>query len=239
MEDKKVVLITGGAKGIGEAIAKKFAKEGYNIVLNYRSTEPDVSALTEGGAEVFTFKADVSNFNEAEELVKAVKEKFGKIDVLVNNAGITKDTLIMRMSEKDFDDVIDTNLKGTFNMIKHSSRMMTKQKFGTIINMSSVVGVAGNIGQANYAASKAGVIGLTKTVAKELAAFGITCNAVAPGFIETDMTGKIPENLSSQIKERIPLKRFGNVSEVSDLVFFLAGSHYITGQVICIDGGMC
>ncbi len=238
MENKKNVLITGGAKGIGEAIAKKFALENYNIAINYRSNEPNVGELKEKGVDVFTYKGDVSSFSEAEALVKAVKEKFGKIDILVNNAGITKDGLIMRMSERDFDDVVDTNLKGTFNMIKHASRIMIKQKYGTIINMSSVVGVLGNVGQANYAASKAGVIGLTKTVAKELSAFGITCNAVAPGFIETDMTAKIPENLLGQIKERIPVKRFGNVSEVADLVFFLANNSYITGQVICIDGGM-
>jgi len=234
----KTVIVTGGAKGIGKAIA--FANEGCNIVLNYRSTSPEeVKAEIEAkGVKCFTVQADVSKFDEALKLVEAAKEEFGTIDVLVNNAGITRDTLMMRMSEEDFDAVINTNLKGCFNMMKHASKIMMKQKSGAIINMSSVIGVAGNIGQVNYAASKAGVIGMTYSVAKELAPRNITCNAIAPGMIATDMTDVLADKMKESILSNIPLKRFGQPEEIAETAVFLAKSKYITGQVIRVDGGM-
>lgn len=236
----KTALVTGAAKGIGKQIALAFAKEGCNIVLNYRSTEPSetVKEIEAFGVKCSAFKADISNFDEASELVSTAYKEFGSIDVLVNNAGITRDTLLMRMSEEDFDAVINTNLKGCFNMVKHTSKIMLKQKSGAIINMSSVVGVSGNIGQVNYASSKAGIIGLTFSVAKELASRGITCNAIAPGFIKTDMTDVLSDNVKEKILETIPLKRLGEASEVAELAVFLAKNKYITGQVINIDGGM-
>lgn len=236
----KTVIVTGAAKGIGRAVAVAFAKEGANVVVNYRSTPPDETvALVEAeGVKCLAIQADVSNFEQAEALVQKAKEEFGSVDVLVNNAGITRDTLLMRMSEEDFDAVINTNLKGCFNMVKHTSKIMLKQKSGSIINMSSVVGISGNVGQANYAAAKAGVIGLTHSAAKELASRGITCNAIAPGFIETDMTAVLSDKVKEGILNAIPLKRMGSVEEVADLAVFLANAKYITGQVIAIDGGM-
>lgn len=236
----KTVVVTGAAKGIGRAMAVAFAKEGANIVVNYRSTEPDetVKAVEAEGVECLAVKADISSFDEAETLVNAAKEKFGSVDVVVNNAGITRDTLLMRMSEEDFDAVIDTNLKGCFNMVKHASKLMLKQKSGSIINMSSVIGLIGNAGQANYAAAKAGIIGMTKSAAKELAARGITCNAIAPGFIETDMTAVLSDKVKENILANIPLKRMGKPEEIAQTAVFLAKSPYITGQVITVDGGM-
>lgn len=236
----KTAVITGAAKGIGRATAIRFAKEGCNIVLNYRSNVSDeLIAEIEGyGVECMPFKADVSKFGEAEMLIKEAKKKFGSVDVLVNNAGITRDMLIMRMSENEFDSVISTNLKGAFNTIRFASNIMLKQRAGAIINMSSVVGLIGNAGQANYAASKAGIIGLTKATAKELAARGVTCNAIAPGFIETDMTEVLSDEVKNQMLASIPLKRFGNADEVAEVCVFLAKNRYITGQVINIDGGM-
>ena len=236
----KTAVITGAAKGIGRATAIRFAKEGCNIVLNYRSNVSDeLIAEIEGyGVECMPFKADVSKFDEAEMLIKEAKKKFGSVDVLVNNAGITRDMLIMRMSENEFDSVISTNLKGAFNTIRFVSNIMLKQRAGAIINMSSVVGLIGNAGQANYAASKAGVIGLTKATAKELAARGVTCNAIAPGFIETDMTEVLSDEVKNQMLASIPLKRFGNADEVAEVCVFLAKNRYITGQVINVDGGM-
>ena len=236
----KTAVITGAAKGIGRATAIRFAKEGCNIVLNYRSSVSDeLIAEIEGyGVECMPFKADVSKFDEAEMLIKEAKKKFGSVDVLVNNAGITRDMLIMRMSEDEFDSVISTNLKGAFNTIRFASNIMLKQRAGAIINMSSVVGLIGNAGQANYAASKAGVIGLTKATAKELAARGVTCNAIAPGFIETDMTEVLSDEVKNQMLASIPLKRFGNADEVAEVCVFLAKNRYITGQVINVDGGM-
>ncbi len=236
----KTVIVTGAAKGIGRAIAVAFAKAGANVVVNYRNTPPDetLSLVEAEGVKCLAVQADVSNFNEAEALVEKAKETFGSVDILVNNAGITRDTLLMRMGEEDFDAVINTNLKGCFNMVKHTSKVMLKQKSGSIINMSSVVGISGNVGQANYAAAKAGVIGLTHSVAKELASRGITCNAIAPGFIETDMTAVLSDKVKEGILSAIPLKRMGNVQEVADLAVFLAEAKYITGQVIAIDGGM-
>lgn len=237
---QKNVIVTGAAKGIGRAVAVAFAKEGCNILLNYRSTVPeDLIAEIEGyGVRCVAVQCDVSDFSQAEELVKKAVEEFGKIDVLVNNAGITRDTLLMRMSEEDFDAVIATNLKGTFNMIRHTSKYMIKQRSGSIVNMSSVVGVMGNAGQANYAASKAGVIGLTKSAARELAARGITCNAIAPGFIKTSMTDVLSDKVKEGILANVPLKRLGEAEEVAELAVFLAKTKYITGQVVNIDGGM-
>ncbi len=239
MKDK-TVIVTGGAKGIGKAIALKFAGEGANIVLNYRSTSPEEvkNEIEEMGVKCLTVQADVSKADEAQKLVDAAIAEFGGVDVLVNNAGITRDTLLMRMSEEDFDTVIDTNLKGCFNMIKAVNKIMMKQRSGAIINMSSVIGLAGNVGQVNYAASKAGVLGMTYSVAKELAARNITCNAIAPGMIATDMTEILSDKVKEQILAGIPLKRFGQPEEIADTALFLAKSKYITGQVITVDGGM-
>ena len=244
MEEKKVVLITGGTRGIGSEIAKKFAKEGCNLVLNYVSDNTDVekikSEFNEYGIDVLVLKADVSVFSDCENLVKEAIAKFGKIDILVNNAGITKDTLIAMMKEDAFDKVIDVNLKGTFNVTKNVVPYMMKKRNGNIINISSVVGVVGNAGQSNYAASKAGIIGFTKSLAKELAPRNIRVNAVAPGFIDTDMTSVLSDKVKENINLQIPLKRMGKAEEVANVVSFLANdeSSYITGQVINVDGGM-
>ncbi|EOU1109963.1 TPA: 3-oxoacyl-[acyl-carrier-protein] reductase [Clostridium perfringens] len=240
----KVAIVTGGTRGIGRAIALKLADNGANIVINYRNSDKEAeelkAILEEKGVKVLTVKCDISNFEDSKNLMDKCKEVFGKIDILVNNAGITKDTLIMRMKEEDFDSVIDVNLKGTFNCAKHASAIMLKQRFGKIINMTSVVGIAGNAGQVNYAASKAGVIGLTKSLAKELGSRGITVNAVAPGFINTDMTASLSEKVKEEASKNIPLKRLGNPEDVANLVGFLASdaANYITGQVINVDGGM-
>lgn len=240
MLKNKTVIVTGAAKGIGRAIALRFAKEGCNIVLNYRSNVSDelIEEIKSYGVECLPFKADVSVYSEAETLIKESKKHFGSVDVLVNNAGITRDMLLMRMSEDEFDSVINTNLKGTFNTIRHVSSVMLKQKSGAIINLSSVVGLMGNIGQANYAASKAGVIGLTKSTARELAARGITCNAIAPGFIETDMTAVLKDDVKEAMLNTIPLKKFGQVEDIAEAAVFLAKNRYITGQVLNVDGGM-
>ncbi|MDK0898838.1 3-oxoacyl-[acyl-carrier-protein] reductase [Clostridium perfringens] len=240
----KVAIVTGGTRGIGRAIALKLADHGANIVINYRNSDKEaeeLKAILEGkGVKVLTVKCDISNFEDSKNLMDKCKEVFGKIDILVNNAGITKDTLIMRMKEEDFDNVIDVNLKGTFNCAKHASAIMLKQRFGKIINMTSVVGIAGNAAQVNYAASKAGVIGLTKSLAKELGSRGITVNAVAPGFINTDMTASLSEKVKEEASKNIPLKRLGDPEDVANLVGFLASdaANYITGQVINVDGGM-
>ncbi len=236
----KTVIVTGAAKGIGRAVAVAFAREGANVVVNYRSTLPDetVKAVEAEGVKCLAVQADVSSFEESEKLVEAAKEAFGSVDVVVNNAGITRDTLLMRMSEEDFDAVVSTNLKGCFNMVKHASKVMLKQKSGSIVNMSSVIGLVGNAGQANYAAAKAGIIGITKSAAKELAARGITCNAIAPGFIETDMTAVLSDKVKENILAGIPLKRMGQPEEIAQTAVFLAKSKYITGQVITVDGGM-
>ena len=239
MKDK-TVIVTGGAKGIGKAIALKFASEGANIVLNYRSTSPEEvkNEIEAMGVKCLTVQADVSNTEQAQKLVDEAIAEFGGVDVLVNNAGITRDTLLMRMKEEDFDAVINTNLKGCFNMMKAVNKIMMKQRSGAIINMSSVIGLAGNIGQVNYAASKAGVLGMTYSVAKELAARNITCNAIAPGMIATDMTEVLSDKVKEQILEGIPLKRLGQPEEIAETALFLAKSKYITGQVITVDGGM-
>ena len=237
----KTAVVTGAAKGIGKAIALAFAKEGCNIVLNYHSSLDDetVQEIEACGVTCMPVQGDVSDFAFAADMMKKVKKELGSVDILVNNAGITKDMLLMRMTEEQFDSVIQTNLKGTFNMIRHASSIMLKQRSGAIINMSSVVGVMGNVGQANYAASKAGIIGLTKSTAKELAARGVTCNAIAPGFVETDMTAALSEDLQKQMLETIPLKRYGQVDDIAQAAVFLAKNTYITGQVLQVDGGMC
>ena len=240
----KTAVITGASRGIGRAIAIKLASLGANIVLNYRSNIKSVQEVIDVieaiGSKAVAVQGDVSSFSDSEKIVKAAVENFGAIDILVNNAGITKDGLLMRMKEEDFDKVIDVNLKGTFNCIRHASSFMVKQRSGKIINMSSVVGVAGNAGQINYSASKAGVIGITKSAARELASRGITVNAVAPGFIQTDMTDVLSEKVKDELIQGIPLKRFGMPEDIAELVAFLASDSgsYITGQVINVDGGM-
>lgn len=240
----KTAIVTGAAKGIGRAIAIKLASLGANIVLNYRSSEEAAIEVEEEikkyGVDVLKYKCDIRNIDEVEGLINAAKERFQVIDIMINNAGITKDTLIMRMKEEDFDSVINTNLKGVFNCLKCISPIMLKQKCGKIVSISSVVGIVGNAGQVNYAASKAGVIGMTKSLAKELGARGITVNAVAPGFIETDMTDKLKDNYKEEAKKNIPLRRFGQVEDVANVVSFLVSNEadYITGQVIHVDGGM-
>ncbi len=236
----KTVLVTGGAKGIGKEIALGFAKEGANIVINYRSNIDDelIKNIEAFGVECLAIKGDVSNFDEAKLIIEKSIEKFKSLDILVNNAGITKDNLLLRMSEQEFDDVINTNLKGAFNMIKHASKVMLKQKSGNIINMSSVVGLTGNAGQVNYSASKAGIIGMTYSTARELSSRGIVCNAIAPGFITTDMTEVLSDKVKEGVLSSIPLKKFGTTEDIADTAIFLAKSSYITGQVITVDGGM-
>lgn len=240
MLENKTVVITGSSRGIGRELAIRFAKEGANIVLNGRKNIDDMfmKELETFGIKTHVVIGDIQNKVEADRLLKEAKHVFGSVDVLINNAGITRDGLIMRMSEEDFDAVINVNLKGTFNTIKAASSMMLKQRSGTIINLSSVVGLTGNAGQANYAASKAGVIGLTKSVAKELASRGITCNAIAPGFIETDMTDVLSDKVKELTIAQIPLKRLGQPSDIADTAVFLATQTYITGQIITVDGGM-
>ena len=242
--ERKTAVVTGSSRGIGKAIALALAKEGYNVVINYNGSKEKAEQVKKEcedfGVSAITIKANVADFAESENLIKEAISTFGSIDVLVNNSGITKDTLLLRMKEEDFDSVIDVNLKGTFNTIKHAARQMMKQRSGSIINMSSVVGISGNAGQANYAASKAGVIGLTKSVARELASRGIRANAVAPGFIETDMTDELNDKAKEEILKTIPLNDTGKGEDVANLVVFLASekSRYITGQVIHVDGGM-
>lgn len=239
---KKTALITGGSRGIGKQCVLHFARNGYQVIFNYNSSEPKelMETLDHEGLEYVCLKADLSIEDEVKAFVKAGVDTYGKIDVLLNNAGITKDTLMLRMSKADFENVIDVNLVGTFLMVKEVSKIMMKARTGSIINVSSVVGLRGNAGQVNYAASKAGIIGLTKSVAKELSGRGITCNAIAPGFIETEMTDKLSDKIKENILGEIPLKRFGVPQDVAELAYFLAGEHsrYITGQVVAVDGGM-
>lgn len=240
----KCAVITGASRGIGREIAIKYAKEGANIVLNYRNSETEALQLKEEldklGSDTLIVKANVSDFEEAEKLIKEAKEVFGRVDILVNNAGITKDNLIMRMKEEDFDSVIDVNLKGAFNCLKAVTPIMIRQKSGKIINMSSVVGVIGNAGQVNYCASKAGLIGMTKSLAREIGGKNINVNAIAPGFIDTDMTKVLSEDQKKNIMSQVPLKRLGQAEDIANLALFLASnqSDYITGQVIHVDGGM-
>lgn len=240
----KVALITGGTRGIGRQIAVTFAKEGYDIAVNYMTLNDEVEntkkEVEKAGVKCITVYGDVSKFDDSENMVKEVVNEFGRIDVLVNNAGITKDMLIMRMKREDFESVIDVNLVGTFNVTKNVVPYMMKQRDGRIINLSSVVGISGNAGQTNYSASKAGIIGFTKSLAKEVGSRNILVNAVAPGFIATRMTDVLKDEVKEEISKTIPLKRMGTPQDVANVVKFLASedSSYITGQVINIDGGM-
>ena len=239
----KTALVTGGARGIGREIALCLAREGANVVIwdvnpeSAKSTAKDIEAL---GVKADYVQADVTKYNQVEESVNKILDNFQKLDILVNNAGITKDNLLLRMSEADWDAVINVNLKGTFNCTKAAAKVMLRQRSGKIINIASIIGIIGNFGQANYAASKAGIIALTKTTAKELASRGICVNAVAPGFIQTEMTAKLPADIQQKLLAQIPLNRLGKPEDVAKLCLFLASSEsdYITGQVIIIDGGM-
>jgi 3-oxoacyl-[acyl-carrier protein] reductase len=239
----KICLVTGGSRGIGKRICIELAREGAKVAINYNSSTEaakEVAKEVEAvGGSAFLCQADVSVFKQASDLVDNIYSEFGRLDVLVNNAGITRDNLLLRMSEKDWDDVLNTNLKGAFNTTKAATKYMLKQRSGRIINISSIVAIYGNAGQVNYAAAKAGIIGLTKAVAKELASRGITANAIAPGFIKTDMTSSLIDRDTS-IPKKIPLRRVGLPEDVANLVVFLASekSSYITGQVIAIDGGL-
>lgn len=244
MLTNKIALVTGASRGIGAAIAKSLAAEGATVVINYNGSKDKAQAVADeiqaagGNAEIY--QCSVSDFTACGEMIQELIKKYGRIDILVNNAGITRDGLLMKMSEEDFDAVIDTNLKGAFNTIRHMSRYFLKQKSGKIINISSVSGILGNAGQANYSASKAGVIGLTKSVARELASRGINVNAIAPGFIATDMTEAMPQEAKDTMTETIPLKRIGETKDIANMAVFLASdkSDYITGQVFAVDGGM-
>lgn len=244
MLENKVALVTGGSRGIGKEICLELARLNATVIVNYNGSkekaEEVVDEIKSFGANAEAVCCNVSDFDACKEMADSIIEKYGKLDILVNNAGITKDNLIMRMSEADFSSVIDTNLKGTFNTIKHFSKYFIKNRSGKIINISSVSGVIGNPGQANYSASKAGVIGLTKSVARELSSRGICVNAVAPGFIETEMTASMNEDVLNKSIQAIPLGRIGKTSDIANMVAFLASdkANYITGQVICVDGGM-
>lgn len=239
-----VALITGGTRGIGKEIALKLSKEGFNIAINYRKENDELKSLKEeiekNNVKCLLVQGDVSNFDDCERFVKETVEGLGSIDVLVNNAGITRDMLLMRMKKEDFNQVIDTNLVGTFNVTKNAIGYMMKARKGNIVNISSVVGISGNAGQTNYSASKAGIIGFTKSLAKEVASRNIRVNAVAPGFIETSMTDVLKDEVKEEIAKNIPLKRMGKAEDVANVVKFLVSedSSYITGQVINVDGGM-
>ena len=244
MLKNKIALITGAGRGIGRAIAIALAKEGAEVVINYNGSDERAKevkqTIEENGGKASIYKCNVSDFTACEAMIKDIVKEYGHLDILVNNAGITKDGLIMKMKEEDFDSVLNVNLKGTFNTIRHSARQMLKQRSGKIINISSVSGILGNVGQANYAASKAGVIGLTKTMARELGSRGITVNAIAPGFVDTEMTEVLSEEIRENACKQIILGRFGKPEDIANTAVFLASdkADYITGQVISVDGGM-
>lgn len=244
MLENKVVLVTGAGRGIGRAIAIALAEEGAEVIVNYNGSEERAKevkqTIEENGGKASIYKCNVSDFEACETMIREIVKEHGHLDILVNNAGITKDGLIMKMKEEDFDRVLNVNLKGTFNTIRHSARQMLKQRSGKIINISSVSGILGNVGQANYAASKAGVIGLTKTMARELGSRGITVNAIAPGFVDTEMTEVLSEEIRENACKQIILGRFGKPEDIANVAVFLASdkADYITGQVISVDGGM-
>lgn len=240
----KIALVTGASRGIGSAIAKKLAENGAYVYVNYNGSKEKadtlVTEITQTGGSAEAVQCSVSDYNACRDMIDKIIQKSGRLDILVNNAGITKDNLLMKMSEEDYDKVLDTNLKGTFNTIRHVSRYLLKQRSGRIINISSVSGVLGNAGQANYSASKAGVIGLTKSTARELASRGINVNAIAPGYVDTEMTSALSEKVREQLIEQIPLKRVAAPEDIANAVLFLASdaASYITGQVLSVDGGM-
>ena len=240
----KTAIVTGASGGIGKAIAIALAKEGASVAVHFHGNEEKAllvkKEIEEAGGKAEVFRANVADFEECNALVKAAAKTFGSIDILVNNAGITKDGLMLRMKENDFDAVIDVNLKGTWNCMKHATKLMMKQKYGRIVSMSSVVGVMGNAGQVNYAASKSGIIGMTMSLAREVGSRGITVNAVAPGFIQTAMTDVLSDDIKEQMKSQIPLGAFGSVQDIANAVVFLASDEakYITGQTLHVDGGM-
>lgn len=244
MLENKIALVTGGSRGIGKEIALSLAKEGAVVIVNYNGSKERAEAVVEeikaAGGEAESCQCNVADGTACEAMVKELIGKYGRVDILVNNAGITRDNLLMKMSEEDFDAVIDTNLKGTFYTIRHLSRYFLKQRSGKIINISSVVGISGNAGQVNYSASKAGIIGLTKSVAKELASRGINVNAVAPGMVDTEMTQVLSDSVKEEMMRQIPLRKMGSTKNIADAVVFLASdkSDYITGQVLVVDGGM-
>jgi 3-oxoacyl-[acyl-carrier protein] reductase len=244
IESGRVAIVTGGGRGIGRAVAVRLAEEGANLAISYRSNdeaaEETAERVREAGVKCELFKGDVSSPEDVEALSKGVSDAFGRVDILVNNAGITRDNLMMRMKEEEFDEVLRTNLKGTYLCTRATLRPMIRARWGRIVNVSSVVGLVGNAGQANYAASKAGIIGFTKSVAREVAQRGITVNAVAPGYVETELTGSLPEEVKDQIRGQVPMGRFGEPEEVAEVVAFLAGegAGYLTGQTIAVDGGM-
>ncbi|KEZ50061.1 3-oxoacyl-[acyl-carrier-protein] reductase [Metabacillus indicus] len=244
MTESKTALVTGASRGIGRAIALELARNGINVAVNYAGSEAKANEVVDEikalGREAFAVQADVSDSESVSAMVKETVERFGRLDILINNAGITKDNLLMRMKDSEWDDVININLKGVFLTTKAVTRQMMKQRYGRIINIASIVGVSGNPGQANYVAAKAGVIGLTKTAAKELSSRNITVNAIAPGFITTDMTDKLTEDVKNEMLKQIPLARFGEASDIAHTAVFLASekSSYITGQTIHVDGGM-
>ncbi|WHX92784.1 3-oxoacyl-[acyl-carrier-protein] reductase [Peribacillus simplex] len=243
LEGKKA-LVTGASRGIGREVALELARQGADVAINYSGSEAKANEVVDEikalGRKAFAIQCDVANSESVTSMIKEVVEQFGRVDILVNNAGITRDNLLMRMKEDEWDSVINTNLKGVFLCTKAVTRQMMKQRSGRIINMASIVGVSGNAGQANYVAAKAGVIGLTKTTAKELASRGITVNAIAPGFISTDMTGELPEDVRKAMLDQIPLARFGDPKDIAAVASFLASeaSKYMTGQTLHVDGGM-
>lgn len=240
----RVAIVTGASRGIGRAIALAMARAGADIIVNYASNDGAAAEVADlikaAGRKALLFKADVADPQEADNLIKAAKAEFGRIDILVNNAGINRDSLIIKMKDEDWDAVLSVNLKGAFNCARSAIREMVKNQYGRIINISSVVGLTGNVGQANYAAAKAGLLGMTRALAKELSSRNITVNAVAPGFINTDMTAGLPEKVTEKLLAQIPMKRFGDPEEIAGLVVFLAtdAASYITGQTIAVDGGM-
>jgi 3-oxoacyl-[acyl-carrier protein] reductase len=244
IQEGRVAIVTGGGRGIGRAVALRLANEGADVAISFRSNDEAAEAAAEdvraAGVRCEIFKGDIASPDDVGAMVKGVSDAFGRIDILVNNAGLTRDNLMMRMKEEEFDEVINTNLKGTYLCTRAVLRPMIRARWGRIVNISSVVGLVGNAGQANYAASKAGIIGFTKSVAREVAQRGITANVVAPGYVETELTGSLPEEVKDQIRGQVPAGRFGEAGEVAEVVAFLAGdgAGYVTGQTVAVDGGM-